>query len=241
MNADAKPGQTDTPEGLNHGEVERLLEELGAQTSLVERIDEISARFLGRRYFEGPLGGGPRLAEVFRVSLDAFDCVTYIETVLALALSSSPEEFIETIRQIRYEAGEIDWSHRNHYMIDWARRNEARGFISNITAGADTVEKTCELNVIPGLPPKSATFHYSPKQNLPKVETIARTGDLIFFVSSRETLDVFHTGLLIEQGGTLILRHATRTAGAVIEQPLIEFVNNNELMGFIVLRPLCRS
>ena len=240
MNADAKLEEMATPEGLDLTEVERGLAVVRANMELRNRIEQISERFLGRPYVEGPLGGGEGLPEVFRISLDAFDCVTFIETVLALALSSTVNEFIETIRQVRYENGEIDWAHRNHYMIDWARRNEARGFIANIAAGADTVEKTCQLDEIPGLPTKRVTFHYFPKRSLPRIEAIAQTGDLILFVSAKDTLDVFHTGLLVERSGRMLLRHATRAAGAVIEQPLIEFVNINELAGFILLRPLCR-
>lgn len=241
MNADPKSGQSETPEELNYAEAARILNEANAQASLGKRIERISEDLLRRPYVEGPLGGGDGLPEVFRVSLNAFDCVTYIETVLAFALSSTPDEFIETIRQIRYEEGRLDWLHRNHYMIDWAQRNEARGFILNMTTGADTIEKTRELNLIPGLPAMKTTFRCFPKQSLPNVEAIAETGDLLLFVSARETLDVFHTGVVVKHvDRPLLLRHATRAAGAVIEQQLIEFVNDNEPAGFILLRPLCR-
>jgi len=66
------------------------------------------------------------------------------------------------------------------------------------------------------------------------------TGDLIFFVSTRTTLDVFHTGLMVRREGTPLLRHATRTAGAVIEQRLDEFITTNMMAGFFLLRPLCQ-
>ena len=239
MNANPQSGQTNAPEEFDYAEAARLLNEASAEASLDKRIELISAYFMGRPYIDAPLGGGTGLPEVFRVSLEAFDCVTYIETVLAFALAVTPDEFVETIRHIRYEEGRIDWVHRNHYMIDWARRNEARGFIANITTGADTLEKTCELKLIAGLPETRPTFRYFPKQSLPVVEAIAATGDLLLFVSAKDTLDVFHTGLLIKLGSSLLLRHATRTAGAVIEQPLIEFVNNNKMAGLILLRPLC--
>ncbi len=240
MNAETKLGEEDTAEGLNHSEAERLLDELSARTQLADRIDQISERFLGRPYVEAPLGGGAGLPEVFTVSLNAFDCVTYIETVIACALSRTLNEVVDTIRELRYESGEIAWSHRNHYMIDWARRNESRGFIQNITTGEGTIEKTCKVDTIPGLPAKTISFRYFAKHSLAKVEAIARTGDLIFFVSEKDTLDVFHTGLLIKRGDSMLLRHATRTAGAVIEQPLIEFVTDNEPAGFILLRPVCQ-
>jgi len=230
----------ETPFGLDPAEAERILKDAGGETALGARIDRISELLLGRPYVEGSLGGGAELAEEFRVSLNAFDCVTFIETVLALALARTIDEFIDMIRRIRYEDGEIDWFRRNHYMTDWASKNEECGFITNITSGPYTVEKACTLGLIAGLPAKTTTFRYFPTQSPAEVAEGIETGDLILFVSTRETLDVFHTGLLVETDGRLLLRHATRTAGAVIEQELVEFMSQNEMAGFILLRPLCR-
>lgn len=230
----------ETPFGLDPAEAERILKDAGGETALGARIDRISELLLGRPYVEGSLGGGVELPEEFRVSLSAFDCVTFIETVLALALARTIDEFIDNIRRIRYEDGEIDWFRRNHYMSDWASKNEQCGFITNITSGPESVEKTCTLSLIAGLPAKTTTFRYFPTQKRAEVAELFETGDLILFVSTKETLDVFHTGLLVETDGRWLLRHATRTAGAVIEQDLVEFISQNEMAGFILLRPLCR-
>jgi hypothetical protein len=225
--------------GSERAEVERVLKSAGAATDLGERIVRISESFLGRPYVEGSLGGGADLTEEIRVSLDAFDCVTYIETVLALALARTVEEFVDRIREIRYDGGTVDWFHRNHYMVDWARNNEKRGLLANVTTGAATLQKTCTLTLIPGLPERTATFEYFPKQSLIAVAGQIESGDLILFVSIRKTLDVFHTGVLAARDAQIVLWHATRTAGAVIEQDLVEFMSKNEMDGFILLRPLC--
>ncbi len=230
----------ETPFGLDPAEAERILKNAGGETALGKRVDRISELLLGRPYVEGSLGGGPESREEFRVSLNAFDCVTFIEAVLALALARTIDEFVDAIRRIRYEEGEIDWFRRNHYMVDWARNNEEYGFITNITSGPDTVEKTCTLSLIAGLPAKTTTFRYFPTQGPAEVSELIDTGDLILFVSTKETLDVFHTGLLVAHEGRWLLRHATRTAGVVIEQELVEFMSQNEMAGFILLRPLCR-
>jgi Protein of unknown function (DUF1460) len=239
-----KPNETltdiETPFGLDPAQIERILKSAGATTDLAERIERISESFLGRSYVEGSLGGGPDLPEEFSVSLEAFDCVTYIEIVLALVLAGTTEEFINRLREIRYEGGRVDWFHRNHYMTDWARNNEQRGFIANVTTGTANFEKTCTLSLIPGLPVRAATFHYVPNRSLAEVAGQVDTGDLILFVSTRETLDVFHAGLLVKRDAQILLRHATRTANAVIEQDLGEFMSKNEMEGFVLLRPLCR-
>lgn len=230
----------ETPFGLDAAEAERSLKDAGGETGLGRRIDRISERLLGRPYVEGSLGGGPASPEEFRVYLNAFDCVTFIETVLALALASTIDEFIDTSRRIRYEAGEIDWFRRNHYMVDWVRNNEECGFVKNLTSGSYTLGETCTLGLIAGLPSKTATFRYFPTENCAEVAELFETGDLILFVSTRETLDVFHTGLLVDREGRWLLRHATRAAGAVIEQELGDFMRQNEMAGFVLLRPLCR-
>lgn len=227
------------PFGLDRAAAQRVLINFGADTDFGERISRISRFFLGRPYVEGSLGGGPDLPEELRLSLEAFDCVTYIETVLALAVARTTDEFIDRIRRFRYQGGTVDWVHRNHYMVDWARNNEERGFVANLTEGPASVEKICTLDLIAGLPATAATFRYFPKQRSVEVAELVETGDLIFFVSTKERLDVFHTGLLVKHEGNLLLRHATRTANAVIEQSLSEFVSQNEMAGCILLRPLC--
>ncbi len=218
----------------------RILKNVEGESDLGKRLDQISAGFVGRPYVEGSLGGGPNSPEELRISLKAFDCVTYVETVLALALARAIDEFIDTIRQIRYEDGDVDWFRRNHYMVDWARNNEVSGFIKNTTSGPRAVEKTCMLSLIPGIPQKTTTFAYFPTQSLEELRDLIETGDLILFVSTRQTLDVFHAGVLVNQSGHLLLRHAARTGGGAIEQELVEFMSENKMAGFVLLRPLCR-
>jgi hypothetical protein len=235
------PDETQLAEGLDPLEANAILGDVSSDADLGMRIEQISRRFLGRPYVEGSLGGGVDVPEVLRITLGAFDCVTYLEAVLALAYSATLSEFVSTIRRIRYQRGEIDWFHRNHYMTDWARNNEVEGFVANLTSGPATIEKTCTLDLIPGLPSKTTAFAYFPTENLPRVAELAQTGDLVFFASIRSDLDVFHTALLIKREARMMLRHATRRGGAVIDQDLSEFVGKNEPAGFVLLRPVCQQ
>lgn len=232
---------TEPPVGLNGGEVDLILNELSRENNLGRRIARISSRFLGRPYVIGPLEGDAGSPEVFKVSLDGFDCVTYIETVLALAQSATLHEFIDAVREMRYAKGEINWRCRNHYMLDWVRNNEECGIIRNLTEGALSVEKTRTLSVVGGLPPKTVTFRCFPKNNLSGVQSLIQTGDLALFASTRKLLDVFHTGFLIKDDEIILLRHAARSEGAVIEQALTDFLDAHRMSGFILLRPLCRK
>src|SRR4030095_15186152 len=98
---DTTLNKLESPAGLDPAEAARILRDLGDRTVLIERMAQLSEYFLGRPYIEGSLGGGPDSPEELRVSLDAFDCVTYIEVVLAMAISQTVTEFSDAIRRIR--------------------------------------------------------------------------------------------------------------------------------------------
>ena len=229
--------KTALPASLNTAEATGLLEATKGEASLSTRLDAISGSLLGRPYVENSLVGGPEETEVLTISLEGFDCVTYIETVLGLAFSKSVAGMVASIREMRYEGGEVDWRRRNHYMIDWARNNEMRGMLENLTNGALTVKKTRSLAAINGLPPRQATFRCFPKQRLRQVSATCETGDLILFASTKNWLDVFHVGLLVKREDSFLMRHATRKAGCVIEQDLEEFIRDNRMSGLVLLRP----
>jgi hypothetical protein len=222
---------------LNMEEAARLIESM-IEMNFHERIEKASARLIGRPYVENPLVGGPMLEEILTISLEGFDCVTYIETALALALSRSVNQFVKTIRELRYENGNVNWRARNHYMADWVARNQSRGRIVNITRGKESVRKTKTLGLVAGLPAKRVSFSCFPKRALSRVAHKIETGDIVLFASVKKRLDVFHTGLLIRRRDEILLRHATRKVGAVIEQPLADFLKENRMSGFMLARPV---
>lgn len=229
-----------TPVGLDNRKVTRLLKRLGTARSMEARLDEASGFFLDYDYAQNPLSGGPDFKEVFRASLGAFDCVTYMESVMALAASSNPDEFAKHLRQIRYKNGKVDWFERNHYMTAWLANNKRMGALADLTRGPETIAKTRTLNVVQGLASRRVTFRCFPKRRLATIRRRMRTGDLILFVSTRKRLDVFHTGILIRRNDRVLMRHATRSASKVIEQDLADFLKKNRMSGFILARPICR-
>ena len=212
--------------------------EVSDTINLCERVELISARFLGRPYFANPLEGGPDTPEVFKASLEGFDCVTYIETALALARSRSVDEFIAEMREMRYANGRVDFYHRNHYMVDWVTNNEGRGIIRDVTTGPKAVIKTRTLSLIEALPEKATSFRCFPKRSLNQIQSGIETGDVMLFASTRRALDVFHAGILIKGEDEISLRHASRAAGRVIEQSLPSFTSAHRMSGMILLRPL---
>lgn len=218
--------------------IEELIAEARSQRDLGAKIKLISMRLLGARYIVQPLKGSLSEPEEFVVRLDGFDCVTYIETVLALASARDVNGFLQRLRTLRYANGEVSYATRLHYTTDWSKANIARGYLQDITRGADTVERTKVLNKLPGFRPHVANFSFFPKAKLNAVSATLQDGDLIYFVSGRQGLDTYHVGLLCWQSDRLMLRHAARSKRKVTEQPLAEFIKANRMSGFIVARPL---
>ena len=222
---------------LDQKQVRQLLKDARALPSIGQRMKLISASLLGRPYLAHSLIGSAKEPEVFVATLDGFDCVTFVETVLALARAESVEEFLASLRKIRYERSEVTWEKRLHYATDWLQHNILGGLLTDMTSGEDTLVRTKPVSFIAGLPSHTVSFHYYPKRKLPQVSRWLADGDLIFFASTRQGLDVFHTGIVFRQGDRVILRHATRSQGRVVEQDLAEFVRLNQMPGFIIARP----
>jgi len=226
------------PRRFSRRRVERLLKETKAYHSAGSRIEILSRRFLGQPYQINPLIGSADTPEVFSVSLDGFDCVTYIETILALSLASSVDEFFEWLRRIRYEDGCITWERRNHYMTGWIRSNVRAGVLRRLTLrDIRLIVKERTLDDVPGLPPIRARFACVPRPAIGRLVRHLQTGDLIFFASTRKHLDVFHCGIVVRDGVRVLVRHASRSRGGVVEQDLNDFLKVNRMAGVIVARP----
>lgn len=106
-------------------------------SDIAARIDFFSGLFLGRPYLLNALGEGNAgffdQAPLYRT--DAFDCETYVDTVLALALANDSETFKRYIRQVRYRNGHVSFIDRNHFTcLDWNKNNQTQGFVHDITA-----------------------------------------------------------------------------------------------------------
>ncbi len=226
------------PRSLSRRRVEQLLAKKTHADSVTRRIELLSSELLGRPYKPNPLVGSADTAEVFTASLDGFDCVTYLETVVALARASSVDDFIQWLRKIRYEQGRVQWGRRNHYMTGWIRNNVRNGILEPVSMPAvPTVIKKRVPNVVAGLAPQRTRIKCVPKAAMPRVEKYLQTGDLIFFASTRKHLDVFHAGIIVRDDEKILMRHASRSHGSVVEQKLSEFLKANRMAGVIVMRP----
>ncbi|MEK6704441.1 MAG: N-acetylmuramoyl-L-alanine amidase-like domain-containing protein [Bdellovibrionota bacterium] len=135
-------------------EAEKIIGIKSSASNLEEAIDAVSRHFLGRPFDgSGPLGegteveGGDGIDEDPRYNLQGFDCVTLVESVIALSNASSFASFKTLSDQVRYAPGsKICYASRNHFAeADWIPNNVAAGFLKDITqdvggASVSTVE-----------------------------------------------------------------------------------------------------
>lgn len=226
------------PRGLDGKEARRLLSRTKDLRTVSDRVARLSGLLLGRPYLGGALVGSAETPEVFTASLDAFDCVTYLETVLALARASNARGFAEELRKIRYEGGQVEWRRRNHYVTGWIRGNARSRCVRLLAMGPRASRKERVLDAVPGLSPRRTRFTFLPKARIRDLEPRLRSGDLVFFASTRRDLDVFHCGILVSEAGRWLLRHAARSQGGVVEQDLRELLKANRMAGILVARPL---
>jgi hypothetical protein len=117
--------------GATEFQVRRVYEET-RNSPPAERIERLSAVFLGDPYQLGPLGEGAQ-GKYDRDPLwrfDTFDCTTYVETVLALAAAPRWMDFFSEMDRIRYRGGTVSYTTRNHFTdADWIPNNIHAGYL----------------------------------------------------------------------------------------------------------------
>jgi len=99
-----------------------------------DRISFWSAQLMKDSHLLAPLRSGVEINDSAPLFPRIFDCTTFIETVGALALSSSSEEIVDRLLSIRYKSGEANFANRNHFPeLDWIPNNESAGNLRDIT------------------------------------------------------------------------------------------------------------
>lgn len=119
--------------------INQLYRDLGRSPTqnMSQRLDYISTQFLSRPYLFNALGEGPHayFDQAPRYRADAFDCETFVDTVLGVALAENFQGFEQCINQIRYKDGKPQFTTRNHFTdLDWNQHNQQLGYLLDITS-----------------------------------------------------------------------------------------------------------
>lgn len=223
------------------GEVVRLFRGEAAPDQTGELLLKVARLFLGAAYTPRPLEGGG--AERLVVNLRGFDCLTFVETVLAFALLIQSQKrsfatFRRLLRRIRYRDGSINgYTSRLHYFLDWLRDNEKKGLLRDVTpeiGGQPTRKSLSFMTTHPELYPalrdrgsfrrmkavernlSRTPFFFLSKEALEDNEDRIRNGDIIALTTATEGLDVQHVGFAERRGGRVHLLHASRREKKVV-------------------------
>lgn len=226
------------------------------------RVIDIARSFIDTPYGAGTIEGVP---EMLTVRIDSLDCTTFVETVLALALTvderrTSWRDFVYNLAKIRYRSGTPDgYGSRLHYFSDWVVDNTHRGVLREMTrdvAFAVSQNKTLDYmsthrNLYPAMADEGAyqgiknaevgyrNHRYDYIRPSAANSQNLRNGDVVAFVSKTPGLDVSHMGFVVMEGGKPYLLHASSRAGSVTVErhDLAEYLRRNRsLAGIRVVR-----
>jgi hypothetical protein len=220
----------------------------GARAALATRP------LLGAPYLLSPLGEGAGRDPDPRFRLDAFDCMTFVETAVALASASSLAEARVALDDVRY-SGAPAYEARNHEVLSqWLPANLAKGFVADATSGLAGVPRRTAAKeyteaswaavraagrAIPGLPGARLPLGrfevpLVAPEDVPAIAAQLPEGALVFVLredAPERATRVTHAGLVVRgPGGAALVRHATSTKGVerVIEEPLDRFLRRQE-------------
>jgi hypothetical protein len=133
---------------------QRLLRSLSDRQLSTLPIDQVfqavSTQFLGATYREGLLDEGE--TEKLFISLTEFDCVLFVETVLAFSrnlITANPTyaSFAQNVEEVRYVNGKLaGYCSRLHYFSEWIRDNQKRNIVRDITSELGGIPLNKTLN-----------------------------------------------------------------------------------------------
>lgn len=232
---------------------------------LGEIMQTIGQQFKGAPYVAGMLD--EPATETLICRLDGFDCVTFVETALAMgrgiqAQDYTYEAFARHVRDQRYRGGTMDgYCSRLHYFSEWIADNEARGTVRNITRelGGVLLDKRIDFmgthrDSYPRLAASDSLYqcildmegrlaemdlYYIPQDRIRSVYPKLQAGDIIATATNIDGLDVTHTGLVFANpDGSKGFLHASTTGGVKVSPDLQSYVQNNKSqIGIVVARP----
>ena len=190
-----------------------------------ELMVKLGENFIDVPYEAGTLDGIP---EELTVNLQGMDCMSFVENVMALAITlnerrSSWIDFVYNLENIRYRNGNLNgYSSRLHYFSDWVVDNSHRGHIADVTARiANPSYQDAQVGY------RSHRYPYIKSTNVESAGI--QPGDIIAVTTKIPGLDVSHVGIAVKVKGKIHLLHASSKEGKVCVSslPLTEYLRRN--------------
>ncbi len=226
----------------------------------------LAGRFTNAPYEEHTLDRGGR--EELVENLHSFDCVTLVESVLALALAvksnrMTHEYYREMLQLLRYRGGVCaGFGSRLNYFSEWISDNERKGLVRDLTQTLGGVPLQKAIHYISDARRFSddstaasirsaeqrlsdTTYFEIPLAKVPRIVASLRDGDIIAVTTTVRGLDVAHTGFVVRSAdGTVHLLHASETGRKVetTKEPLGQYLSRHKTFsGIRVVRVVERG
>lgn len=228
-----------------------------------EIIVEVGRQFLGAPYEAHTLDQSG--TEHLVTNLRSFDCVTFVENVLALSRCIktgilSPDAYRKQLTAMRYRRGIINgYASRLHYFTDWIRENERGGILHDVSRQLGGVAYKKAMSFMTGHRPLYAKLaddssfialreredslrhspgFYLPRTILEDATSTFRNGDIIGITPADSTLDVSHTGFAVRMdNGAIHYMHAPDVRGHVriSAEPLATYVKKKKAWTGVII------
>lgn len=206
-------------------------------------LQQTAEFFLNAPYVAGTLDKND--TERLVINLREFDCVTFVETVIALANTVvsddlSFDNFASQLKRIRYRNGIVDgYDSRLHYTSDWIYDNVKKKILSEASQRLGGISETKTIDFmtthrtayrllktddqmlerirnIEGEINARGGFYYLPKEKLESAKVDIPHMAMIAFTTSIKGLDTTHTGFAYKKDGKLTFIHASSAKNNVV-------------------------
>lgn len=201
--------------------------------------------FLGVKYIDSPLGEEKMPDDDPLIRFDAFDCTTFVETVLA-------DGNKDRLNKVRYKDGNIGFLTRNHFIeTDWLVNNS--DVVQNVSSKYARTEKRHVIidksnwfKTVHGIDvdfaPVAIDIEYVPFKYIYDVK-IERPLVVLFITDNQKIRDTIGTDLAVVHMGFWLpngmLRHASSERGAVVDVNMADYVaqrmKNKENLGMALV------
>ena len=249
--AERFPGQPEDEERL-HTWISALVQEGLADRSIplglaAVRVGELAAgtpyeAFTLEEYIRA--GGSPVRAEPLTLSLTRFDCVSLVESCLAIArVARDPEpptwdRFALAMEAMRYRNGErVGYGSRLHYFSEWLQDGASRGLVTLLgeelggrpdrrplrfmSSNVDAYPALAYPEVLDEIVAMERSLDGTtrwvvPTAAIPDAADSLESGDVLAFATSIEGLDVTHAAFAYRDGNDVMrVLHAPLSGGVV--------------------------
>jgi hypothetical protein len=231
---------------MSEPQLDRAIAEAHLVPAIGERVERLSALFVGVPYGDLPLGEGSGIEPQSRWRTDLVDCQTFVETVLAMANAKSLPRARTILDDIRYagDPPQVSFGTRNHFTeAQWLPSNVTKGYLREETLEVDPRAPATTLSLrrgqwdkLPALkrlatatvPEGEFRIHYLTLDQARRRAASIEPGSVLLVVRQHDpqrVVRVSHMGFVVRKQGRLYVRHAsTGDEHRVIDMELRRFL-----------------